>query len=545
MVKLGQNFLVDRNIVDVIERLSELSAQDVVLEIGGGEGILSERLASRVDHLHVVELDRALEAGLRELLPANATLHMCDALELDLAALDPPPTKVVANLPYGIAATVILRTLDELPSVRSWVVMVQREVGERLAAAPGTSAYGAPSVLAQLAAEVRVLRPISRSVFRPVPNVDSVLVGLTRRADAGVDPAVRALVHDAFAHRRKALAGSLALAPGAQPGVRERAREALVELGHPPDARAERLAPDEFRMLAEKTSYLGRFSGQSLTETAPGKVNLCLFLGPSRADGRHELMTVLENVSLSDELTLTVGAAGHDEVVCPGVEGPNLVERALRMLRERGWSAPPVRIEIDKRIPVAGGMAGGSADAAAALRLAKRLLPVDDAILFEIAGALGSDVPSQLAPGLVLGTGAGDIVEPLPALAAHAFVIVPLPHALATADVYQEADLLGLGRGADDLAGLRGGWHEHIGVNDLQRAARSLCPAIDGALDAIRETAPDAAFVSGSGPTCVGLWWGDGSADRAAAAASSLAPRFRRAIAVVPVSGIGHNLSSG
>jgi 16S rRNA (adenine1518-N6/adenine1519-N6)-dimethyltransferase len=250
MVKLGQNFLVDRNILDVIERLAELDGGDVVLEVGGGPGILSERLASRVGHVHVVELDRSLEDRLEEVVAPfeNVTLHFADALELDLGALDPPPTKVVANLPYGVAATVVLRTLDELPSVDRWVVMVQREVGERLAAPPGTAAYGAPSVLAQLAAEVRVLRPISRTVFRPVPNVDSVLVGLTRRGP-GPDPRLRALVHDAFAHRRKALAGSLALAPGAPPGVRERARAALVELGHPPDARAERLSPDEFREL--------------------------------------------------------------------------------------------------------------------------------------------------------------------------------------------------------------------------------------------------------------------------------------------------------
>lgn len=253
MAKLGQNFLVDRNIVDVIERLAELAPDDVVLEIGGGEGILSDRLASAVAHVHVVEIDRRLEPGLRELLAPhpNATLHLADALDVDLPTLDPRPTKVVANLPYGIAATVVLRTIDELPSVESWVVMVQREVGERLAATPGTAAYGVPSVLAQLSCEVRVLRPVSRSVFRPVPNVDSVLVGL-RRTGPPADPQLHELVHDAFAHRRKTLAGSLALAPGAAPDIRERARAALTELAHPPDERAERLSPEEFRALASK-----------------------------------------------------------------------------------------------------------------------------------------------------------------------------------------------------------------------------------------------------------------------------------------------------
>ncbi len=251
MAKLGQNFLVDRNILEVIERLASLRSEDVVLEIGGGPGVLSAHLAPLVAHLHVVELDRGLEQRLREAVADhdNVTVHISDALKLDLSALDPAPTKVIANLPYSIAATAILRTIEELPDVTSWVVMVQREVGERLAASPGTAAYGVPSVLAQLAAEVRVLRPIARTVFRPVPNVDSVLVGLERTGPAPA-PQLRSLVRNAFAHRRKALAGSLALAPGAPSGIREHAREALVELGHPADERAERLAPEEFRALA-------------------------------------------------------------------------------------------------------------------------------------------------------------------------------------------------------------------------------------------------------------------------------------------------------
>jgi 16S rRNA (adenine1518-N6/adenine1519-N6)-dimethyltransferase len=253
--ELGQNFLVDRNILDVIERLAQLSSDDVVLEIGGGPGVLSQRLAARAGVVHVVEIDPRLEAGLRSVLAPfdHAHVHVADALALDLGALSPAPTKLVANLPYGVAATVLLRTIVELPSLALWVAMVQREVGERLAAAPGTPAYGAPSVLAQLACEVRILRPVARTVFRPVPNVDSVLLGLRRRGPAPATE-VRALVHDAFAHRRKALAGSLALAAGAPAGIRSRARDALVELGHPADERAERLAPGEFAALAARLS---------------------------------------------------------------------------------------------------------------------------------------------------------------------------------------------------------------------------------------------------------------------------------------------------
>jgi 16S rRNA (adenine1518-N6/adenine1519-N6)-dimethyltransferase len=251
--ELGQNFLVDRNILGVIERLAELSSDDVVLEVGGGPGILSERLAGLVAHLHVVEIDARLEPELKRVLAPfpNARLHVGDALELDLAALEPAPGKVVANLPYGIAATLLLRTIEELPGLERWVVMVQREVGERFAAAPGTGAYGLPSVLAQLACTVKVLRPVSRTVFRPVPNVDSVLLGL-RRVGPGASREVSRLAHAAFAHRRKALPGALALSGHYGGGVRERARTALVELGHPADERAERLTPEEFRELARR-----------------------------------------------------------------------------------------------------------------------------------------------------------------------------------------------------------------------------------------------------------------------------------------------------
>jgi 16S rRNA (adenine1518-N6/adenine1519-N6)-dimethyltransferase len=239
--ELGQNFLVDSNILGVIERAAELGPDDVCLEVGGGLGVLSEYLAQRCAHVHVVEVDRSLEAALRDAVDpyANVTLHFADAMALDLTALDPPPTKVVANLPYGIAASVLLRTIEDLPQVTTWVAMVQKEVGERLAAKPGSSTYGIPSVIAQLATDVRVLRGVSRTVFHPVPNVDSVLV-VAHRTGPAAPPELRALVQHAFAHRRKALARSLSLAAGAPPGIRDAARAALEQLGFPADVRAER-----------------------------------------------------------------------------------------------------------------------------------------------------------------------------------------------------------------------------------------------------------------------------------------------------------------
>ena len=249
--ELGQNFLIDDNILDVIGRIAELDPNDVVLEVGGGLGVLSEYLAPRVAHLHVVEIDRALAPALEDALKpfVNATLHLSDAVRMDFAELEPAPDKVVANLPYGVAASVLLKSIEELPEARLWVAMVQREVAERLAAAPGSKTYGATSVLAQLSCDVRVERRVPRTVFHPMPKVESALAVLRRTAPSP-PPAVAALVHAAFAHRRKALAGSLALVPDAPPGIREQARAELERLGHPADARAERLAPHEFAALA-------------------------------------------------------------------------------------------------------------------------------------------------------------------------------------------------------------------------------------------------------------------------------------------------------
>jgi 16S rRNA (adenine1518-N6/adenine1519-N6)-dimethyltransferase len=269
---LGQNFLVDDNILDVIVRLAELRPDDVALEVGGGLGVLSEHLAARVAALHVIELDRQLEDPLREALapwlvadddaatdgprPAGdgrAFIHLGDAVKLDLSTLDPAPTVMVSNLPYSVGATVILQSVANLPHVERWVAMVQREVGERFAAAPGTKAYGAPSALAQLSCDVRVLRAVSRKVFSPVPNVDSVLVGL-RRVRPPAPAAVRRFVNDAFLHRRKALARSVSLAPGAPKARRDAVRTALEALDLPLDVRAERVPALSFVDLVRETA---------------------------------------------------------------------------------------------------------------------------------------------------------------------------------------------------------------------------------------------------------------------------------------------------
>lgn len=286
-----------------------------------------------------------------------------------------------------------------------------------------------------------------------------------------------------------------------------------------------------------------------MNDTRPeafAKVNLCLYLGPVRADGRHELVTVFESVGLADRLTITVGES--DEVVSPGVTGPNLAADALAALRAVGWDAPSVRIEIEKHIPVAAGMGGGSADAAAVLRFASTVAHVSWEDVWQIAAKLGADVPSQLDPGPSLGSGAGEVVESLRPLPDHAVVVVPQAFGLSTADVYREADRLGLPRSAEDLAermaDLQRALAREFPVpadNDLGAAALSLRPEIGVALEAVVDAGADDGLVCGSGPTVIGIFWGADSGSRAREAAGQLHARWPGSVAVNTV----HRRSAG
>jgi 4-diphosphocytidyl-2-C-methyl-D-erythritol kinase len=277
-----------------------------------------------------------------------------------------------------------------------------------------------------------------------------------------------------------------------------------------------------------------------MTLRAPAKLNLCLYVGPRRGDGLHELRSLFCALTLADRIV--VAEADRDEVVCPGVEGPNLAAAALGALRAKGWRGPPIRVEIEKRIPVAAGLGGGSADAAAILRLARG--EVDG--LRELAAELGADVPSQLEPGFALVGGAGELVEPLPAPAHFGVVLVPADEGLSAAEVYAEADRLGLGRSAAELtaaseriraAAQHGGSpleYSELLFNDLADAARSLRPEIDLALADLAEAGAVATLVAGSGPTACGLFEDIVAADRAAAA---LPPRCAGAIVAGPEPG--------
>ena len=273
------------------------------------------------------------------------------------------------------------------------------------------------------------------------------------------------------------------------------------------------------------------------TERAPAKINLCLFLGPTRADGRHELVTLFDSIELADELE--VAAAAADEVVCEGVDGPNLVADALSALRAIGWAAPPVRVRIRKRIPVAAGMGGGSADAAAMLRCAPRFAPVDPVVVAGIAARLGADVPGQLRPGPSLGTGAGEIVAPLVRVGPYGLLVLPQRFPLATRAVYREADRLGTARSQGRLetlaVKLKGRLPDRL-VNDLEPAALSLAPQIGTAIARARGAGADDAIVCGSGPTVIGVFRGEDGARRAELAVAKLGEGF----SVAPIrAGVG------
>jgi 4-diphosphocytidyl-2-C-methyl-D-erythritol kinase len=275
------------------------------------------------------------------------------------------------------------------------------------------------------------------------------------------------------------------------------------------------------------------------TMLAPAKLNLCLYVGPRREDGLHEIRSLFEPLELADELR--VREAEADEVIVKGIEGPDLTQRALAALREHGWQGPPLRIEVTKRIPVAAGLGGGSADAAAVLRLARGEVEG----LRTIAAGIGADVPSQLQPRPCLVAGAGEVIEPAPPPGDHGVVLLPQAEGLSTAAVYAEADRLGSPRGENELEAIRrrlrdavdeGGspltYREHL-VNDLQPAAISLRPEIEQALRALEEEGAGHAMVTGSGPTAAGMY---PSPDEAGEAAGRLRERFPGALATAPLS---------
>jgi 4-diphosphocytidyl-2-C-methyl-D-erythritol kinase len=287
-----------------------------------------------------------------------------------------------------------------------------------------------------------------------------------------------------------------------------------------------------------------------LRAAAPAKINLGLFVGPRRpSDQRHELVTVMQSISLADDLVLEPAGDGADgdEVICPGVPAPDLAARAVGAFREAtGWDAPPVRLTVAKRVPIAAGLGGGSGDAAAALRLCARAAGCGDTqLLLDIAAELGADVPAQVRPGRVLATGAGEVLEHLPEPPPFGVLVLPNAQGLSTAAVYEQTDSLGIMRPPADLAALRARVREYalagqepdhdMLVNDLSPAARMLHRGIDEALRAARDSGAAHAFVTGSGPTVIAFFPGYDGPGHAALAAAALAEREPPAFAARPV----------
>jgi len=252
---LGQNFLIDDNILGVILGQLEANDADVVLEVGAGLGVLTAALAGVASGVHAFEVDSSLKGPLEETLHdvANVRVHFQDVLRTPLEALQPTPTLCASNLPYSVAGPFIIESLQRLPSVRRYVLMVQREVAERMTADPGTKAYGILSVWVGLCGRVVRSRPLARSIFYPQPHVDSSLVVIERRSTDEL-PAVetsqlRSVIQAAFGQRRKTLVNCLSAGIGV---TRQEATEAVVGLGLPEDVRAERLQPGQFVELAQR-----------------------------------------------------------------------------------------------------------------------------------------------------------------------------------------------------------------------------------------------------------------------------------------------------
>lgn len=489
------------------------------------------------------------------------------------------PTRLVANLPYNVAVPIVLTVLEKLPSIQTVLVMVQAEVADRLAATPGNKIYGVPSAKVAWYASARRTLTIGRNVFYPVPNVDSALVKIERRPHpdtAATREQVFAVIDAAFAQRRKTLRQALAGLAGSAGA----AQEALERAGVSPTARGETLDIDQFAAVAQQLNAASAgacvpaasapapaTSDPAVSVSAPGKVNLFLALGAARPDGYHPLNTIFAQIGLSETVTvsplkslattapqpastapvssassapaLAAPAAQSDSAPAAQTGGPrielaltrpdsnvpldhtNLAYRAAQAVAQqaaqRGLATPDVRILLDKAVPVAGGMAGGSADAAATLKACNEFWQVGLSLeeLAHLGAQLGADVPFGLYGGVALGTGRGDLIEPLKAAPGPYYWTFALQDkGLSTAAVFKHFDATVQAPPAADmppeqlLAALEAGdvaeVSRHI-RNDLQATAIDLRPELGQLIDLAERAGALAAMVSGSGPTVAAL----------------------------------------
>ncbi|WP_425402173.1 4-(cytidine 5'-diphospho)-2-C-methyl-D-erythritol kinase [Jonesia quinghaiensis] len=543
----GQNFLHDAGTVRKIVRLSGVEADQQVLEVGPGLGSLTLGLLEAGCRVTAIELDTPLAVELPGTVeacqPGSAQrLTVVEADALDVTQLPGvPPSALVANLPYNVSVPILLTLLERFDNLETIMVMVQREVADRLVAEPGSRVYGSPSVkLAWYGKASRAMK-VGRNVFWPAPNVDSALVYLQRTMPVNT-PARRedvfAVVDAAFAQRRKTLRQALSGIAGSS----ARASEVLEAAGVSPMARGEQLDVHDFarvaaelfgpaeagssdaRVASPSPVELSRHSPAQVTARAPGKVNLSLRVGPVREDGYHPLINVFQAVNLFEEVTaspriddqilLTVQGVGARYV--PLGES-NLVTRAARLLQHETGHTGGANITITKTVPVAGGMAGGSADAAATLVALNALwrLDLSDERLRELGAQLGADVPFSLFGGTAVGYGKGDDLHALPCGGEFTWVFALRSMGLSTPSVFQRFDALFPDVPAlDDAANtaLYNAIHDGDAValgealhNDLQPAALDMAPDLQLTLDVMLECGALGVLVSGSGPTTAAL----------------------------------------
>lgn len=416
----GQNFVVDANTVRRIVAASGVGADDVVLEVGPGLGSLTLGLLEVADRVVAVEIDELLAGELprtvAERLPERADrLDVVTADAMRVTELPATPTAVVANLPYNVAVPVLLHLLATFPEWQRGLVMVQAEVADRIAAPPGSKVYGVPSVKTAWYAESWRAGSVSPSVFWPVPNVDSGLVALRRReppATGATRERVFAVVDAAFGQRRKMLRSSLSGMAGSSAAASEALVAAGVDPRHaarcstwPPSPGSPNGSPDRLRRVPGMASPLPP-APVGVHVRAPAKINLALKVGAPRPDGYHPLATVYHAVSLyddvhaewaePDEFELEASGEGVEQVP---LDDSNLALRAARLLARThgGGDRLGVHLTIRKNIPVAGGLAGGSADGAAALLACATLWDIDLApeVLRHLGAELAATSPSR------------------------------------------------------------------------------------------------------------------------------------------------------
>lgn len=574
---LGQNFVNDPGTVRKIVRNAGVQAGEQVLEIGPGLGSLTLALLEAGAQVSAVEIDPPLAQALPTTAQARFPEAKLQVFTADALTITGPesidgatPTRLVANLPYNVAVPIVLTVLEKLPSIQTVLVMVQAEVADRLAATPGNKIYGVPSAKVAWYASARRTLTIGRNVFYPVPNVDSALVKIERRPQPNTTATreqVFAVIDAAFAQRRKTLRQALAGLAGSAGA----AQEALERAGVSPTARGETLDIDQFAAVAQQLNAAStgacvqaasapapatsdpavNASDRAVSVSAPGKVNLFLALGAARPDGYHPLNTIFAQIGLSETVTVTplqslattapqpassamAASAPAAQTGGPRIElaltrpdsnvpldHTNLAYRAAQAVAQqaaqRGLATPDVHILLDKAVPVAGGMAGGSADAAATLKACNEFWQVGLSLeeLAQLGAQLGADVPFGLYGGVALGTGRGDLIEPLKAAPGPYYWTFALQDkGLSTAAVFKHFDATVQAPPAADmppeqlLAALEAGdvaeVSRHI-RNDLQATAIDLRPELGQLIDLAKKAGALVAMVSGSGPTVAAL----------------------------------------